>query len=233
MSIAENLALVGRRIAEKARSVGREPEDITLIAVSKTFPALLVEEAARGGQVHFGENRVQEGEDKIPAVNHDGLIWHLIGHLQSNKAKRAVQLFHCIHSVDSVALLQKLELQAASINKRIPVLLQLNLAGEESKFGMPESELDSALDAALQFHNVRAEGLMIMPPFYDDAVRVRPFFRRLRELLDYSRKRCPTLPLKHLSMGMSHDFEEAIEEGATMIRVGTAIFGKRTTQPRA
>src|SRR2546425_7048436 len=163
MSIAENLVLVRRRIAEKARSVGREPEDITLIAVSKTFPALLVEEAARGGQIHFGENRVQEGEDKIPAVSHDGLTWHLIGHLQSNKVKRAVQLFQWIHSVDSVALLQKLELQAVSIGKKIPILLQLNLASEASKFGMPESELDSTLDAALQLHYMRAEGLMIMP----------------------------------------------------------------------
>ncbi len=227
MSIAENLALVRQRIEERARSVGRDPASITLVAVSKTFPACLVEEAARDGQLHFGENRVQEGEDKIPTVNHDGLTWHLIGHLQSNKAKRAAQLFHWIHSVDSVALLQKLDQHAAAIGKKVPILLQLSLAGETTKFGMPESELDSALDAALQLHHVSTEGLMIIPPFYDDPVRVRPFFRRLRELFDYSRRRCPALPLHHLSMGMSHDFEEAIEEGATMIRVGIAIFGKR------
>jgi hypothetical protein len=212
---------------EKARSVGRDMNEIMLVAVSKTFPPLLVEEAARAGQVHFGENRVQEGEDKIPQVHQDGLTWHLIGHLQSNKVKRAVQLFHWIHSVDSVDLLRKIDRHAQSLGKCIPVLLQLSLADEATKFGMAESDLDATLDAAAQLGNVQVEGLMIIPPFYDAPQRVRPFFKRLRELLDYSRKKYPALPLKHLSMGMSHDFEEAIEEGATMIRIGTAIFGTR------
>ncbi|MBI4456369.1 MAG: YggS family pyridoxal phosphate-dependent enzyme [Acidobacteria bacterium] len=227
MSIPENLALVRRRIAKKARSVGRMQEDILLVAVSKTFPASSVEEVARAGQLHFGESRVQEGEDKIPTVNVSGLIWHLVGHLQSNKLKRALQLFHWIHSVDSASLLCKLDRHAAALGKQVPVLLQLNLSGETTKFGISESDLDSTLDAALQLKSVSVEGLMIIPPFYDDPTAARPFFRRLRELLDYSKKRAPALPMKHLSMGMSHDFEEAIEEGATIIRVGTAIFGRR------
>ena len=227
MAIQENLAAVQRRIADKALSIGRAPEEITLVAVSKTFPPSTVDEASRAGQIHFGENRVQEAEDKIPAVLARGLVWHLVGHLQGNKAKRAVQLFDWIHSVDSVDLLLRLDRHAAALGKKIPALLQLDLAAETTKFGMPESALDAALEAASSLGHVSVRGLMIIPPFYDDPVRARPFFRRLKELLDYSRKRAPALPLEHLSMGMTHDFEEAIEEGATMVRVGTAIFGSR------
>ncbi|MBI2821557.1 MAG: YggS family pyridoxal phosphate-dependent enzyme [Acidobacteria bacterium] len=227
MSIADNLQAVRRRIEDKARSIGRSPDEITLVAVTKTIGPERVEEAARAGQLHFGENRVQEGEDKIPAVSHPGLVWHMIGHLQSNKAKRALQLFDWIHSVDSLDLMRKLDRHAAALQKRTPVLLQLNLAGEATKFGMAESDLDAALETALRLSHLSLEGLMIVPPFYDDPAAARPHFRRLRELLEYSRRRAPLLGLKHLSMGMSHDFEEAIEEGATLIRVGTAIFGRR------
>ena len=231
MSIGGNLEQVARRILDTARSAGRPAGEIVLVAVSKTFPASFVQEAAEAGQLHFGENRVQEGEQKIPSVNNPSLVWHLIGHLQGNKARRAVQLFDWIHSVDSVELLGKLDLHAAALQKKLPVLLQVDLAGETTKFGLPESALDAALDAALSLRHITVEGLMILPPFYDDAEAARPYFRRLRELLDYSRRRTPSLPLRHLSMGMTHDFEVAIEEGATMIRVGTAVFGKR--EPRA
>jgi hypothetical protein len=227
MSIAENLRTVGRRIADKARSVGRTPQEITLVAVTKTFPASVVEEAAAAGQIHFGENRIQEGEEKIPAFGQPGLVWHMIGHLQSNKVKRAVQLFDWVHSVDSRELLLKLDRDAGILGKQLPVMLQLDLAGEATKFGMPEGELDAALDSARNLRHISLEGLMIIPPYYDDPEAARPFFRRLRELLDYSRKRAPGLPLRHLSMGMTHDFEAAIEEGATFLRIGTAIFGRR------
>ncbi|HEY2931773.1 MAG TPA: YggS family pyridoxal phosphate-dependent enzyme [Acidobacteriota bacterium] len=227
MSIAENLALVRSRIDQRARSVGRSAGEITLVAVAKTFPLAAVEEAARSGQVHFGENRVQEAEDKIGECSRTDLIWHLVGHLQSNKAKRAAQLFHWIHSVDSVDLMHKLENHAAASGREISTLLQLDLAGETSKSGMPESELDDALAAAAGLTSVSVEGLMILPPFFEDPGRVRPYFKRLRELLEYARRKAPGLPLKHLSMGMTHDFEIAIEEGATMVRIGTAIFGTR------
>lgn len=229
MSIPENLQSVRRRVLLKARSMGRSPEDITLVAVSKTFGPEQVAAAALAGQIHFGENRIQEAEDKIPAVSQSGLVWHMIGHLQANKAKRAVQLFHWIHSVDSIDLLKRLDRHALALNRKTPVLLQINLAGESTKSGMAESDLDDALDTAVGLGGLLLEGLMIIPPLYDDARAARPSFRRLAELLAYGRKRTPTLPLRHLSMGMTHDFEEAIEEGATIIRVGTAIFGHRAT----
>ncbi|MBI3940031.1 MAG: YggS family pyridoxal phosphate-dependent enzyme, partial [Acidobacteria bacterium] len=225
MSIAENLSAVQQRIADKARRVGRAPEEITLVAVSKTFGAPLVDEAASAGQIHFGENRVQEAEDKIPLIRQSGLVWHMIGHLQRNKAKRAVQLFDWIHSVDSQELLCKLDQHAGALGKRTLVLLQLGLAGEETKSGMTEMELEGALDCARSRRNLSVEGLMTIPPFYDNPQAARPFFKRLRQLLEYSRRRAPDLPLRHLSMGMTHDFEVAIEEGATLLRVGTAIFG--------
>ena len=228
MSIPEDLQSVRRRVLLKARSVGRAAEDITLVAVSKAFGPGHVATAALAGQIHFGENRVQEAEGKIPAVSSSGLVWHMIGHLQANKAKRAVQLFDWVHSVDSVDLLKRLDRHALGLNRKTPVLLQINLAGEPAKSGMAESDLDEALDTAVGLHGLLLEGLTIIPPLYDDAQAARPFFRRLAELLAYGRKRTPMLPLRHLSMGMTHDFEEAIEEGATIVRVGTAIFGRRT-----
>jgi len=227
MSIAENLAAVRKRIDQKARSTGRRPEEITLVAVAKTFPLAAIEEAARSGQIHFGENRVQEAEDKIGQTSRTDLTWHLIGHLQSNKAKRAAQLFQWIHSVDSIDMMQKLNQHSAAAGKVLNLLLQLNLAGETTKSGMPESDLDDALAAATGLQNVSLQGFMILPPFFEDAMRVRPYFRKLRELLEYARAKTPGLPLKHLSMGMTHDFELAIEEGATLLRIGTAIFGAR------
>ena len=227
MSIRQNLESVRHRIASKARSIGRSPDDITLVAVSKTFGPSHVIEAALAGQIHFGENRVQEAEDKIPVVPESALVWHMIGHLQTNKAKRALQLFRWIQSVDSVELLRTLDRYAQALGKKTSVLLQLNLAGEAPKSGMAESELDAALDAAAGLNTLSLEGLMIIPPFCDDPQAARPFFRRLAQLLAYSQRRAPSLPLRHLSMGMTHDFEEAIEEGATILRVGTAIFGPR------
>jgi pyridoxal phosphate enzyme (YggS family) len=223
------------RIAECARRAGRTPEDVTLIAVSKTHAAETVQRALAAGVADFGENRVQEAEEKIETVGRSGAggalrpRWHLIGHLQSNKARRAVKLFDVMHTVESVELIERLERMCVEAGRaELPVLLQVDLAGEETKAGTGADELPELVAKAATCTHVRLAGLMTLPPFYEDPERVRPFFRRLRELRDAWRGRGAFGEGRgELSMGMSHDFEVAIEEGATMVRVGTAIFGAR------
>ena len=230
MSIAQNLADVRRRVADAARRAGRSPDEVTLVAVSKTFSADAVREAYAAGQRDFGENKVQEGLQKIEQTADIGIRWHLIGHLQSNKAKRAAGAFACIHSVDSVDLVHKLDAAGAAAAPEI--LVQVDLAGESTKFGAPEEEAHRCVRAALDARSIRLAGLMLLPPWNEDQEQTRPWFRRLRELRDrLVQDGVPAASLRHLSMGMSHDFEAAIEEGSTLVRVGTAIFGKRQARP--
>jgi PLP dependent protein len=230
-SIAENLQRVRARIDAAAGRAGRAPGAIRLIAVSKTFGADHVRAAWAAGQHDFGENKVQEGLQKIAETADIDLRWHLIGHLQSNKAKRAAGAFAAIHSVDSVELLRRLDAAAEAGGHAPDVLVQVDLAGEATKFGAPPSVAREVVGAALEARAVKLVGLMILPPWSEDPEWARPWFVRLRELRDrWVAEGVPTAALAQLSMGMSHDFEAAIEEGATIVRVGTAIFGKRTVR---
>jgi pyridoxal phosphate enzyme (YggS family) len=228
-ALAARLQNVRDRIHAAAERSNRSPKEITLVAVSKTHPAGLVSEGIVAGLTDFGENRVQEAETKIPEVGRDAARWHLIGHLQSNKARRAVELFDVIHSVDSVALVERLDRICREVDRHeLPVLIQVDLGHEATKTGAPESDLTPVAQAIAESECLRLVGLMTLPPFFDDPEDARPFFQRLRKLRDDLQakdvfgERCGDL-----SMGMTHDFEIAIEEGATMIRVGTAIFGER------
>ena len=227
--IAANLTAVRARIGAAARRAGRDPGEVTLIAVSKTFGAGHVRAAWAAGQQHFGENKVQEALQKIAETSDIPIRWHLIGHLQSNKARKAAQPFACIHSIDSVELLQKIDAAAAEAGAAPEVLVQVDLAGEATKFGAPAAHARRVVDAALACRAARLSGLMVLPPWSEDQEATRPWFVRLRALRDeWIAAGVPRDALRHLSMGMSHDFEAAIEEGATMVRVGTAIFGRRT-----
>ena len=227
-AIAENLAAVRSRIADAARRAGRDPSSITLIAVSKTFDAGHVRAAWNAGQRDFGENKVQEAEQKMAETGDlAGARWHLIGHLQSNKAKKTPG-FAAIHSIDSIELLRRVDAAAVERGSRPDVLIQTDLAGEDTKFGAAESDIEAIARAALEGRAVRLAGLMVLPPWNENQEETRPWFARLRALRDrLIAAGIPATALAHLSMGMSHDFEAAIEEGATMVRVGTAIFGKR------
>ncbi|MFC1998027.1 YggS family pyridoxal phosphate-dependent enzyme [Chloroflexota bacterium] len=216
--IAQNLKAVEQRVAMACERAGRSPDEVTIIAVSKTKPAEVVEAAFEAGSTNFGENRVQEAEEKIAKLSHINPTWHLIGHLQTNKVKIAVQLFDIIHSVDSVKLAGVISAQA---DKEIEVLLQVNVAQEESKGGFTVAELPQALETISKLPNIKVQGLMTIAPWVNDTEEVRPVFKRLKELDD-------SLGLKHLSMGMTDDYEVAIEEGATMVRIGRAIFGARS-----
>ena len=226
--ILGNLAANRERIAAAAAAAGRPPDDIRLLAVSKTFSADHVRAAHAAGQRDFGENKVQEALQKIGETADLDIRWHLIGHLQSNKAKKAAPAFAAIHSVDSVDLLQRIDAAAADAGKTPELFIQVDLAGETTKFGAGEAEVPAIARAAMECRAARLRGLMLLPPWFDDPEQARPYFRRLRELrqrlvedgIDGSK-------LRELSMGMSHDFEVAIQEGATLVRVGTAIFGKR------
>jgi hypothetical protein len=224
------IADVRRRIELAARRAGRAPEDITLVAVSKTQPALMLKLALEAGLRDFGENRVQESDEKIREVGRESARWHLIGHLQANKARRAVLLFDFIHSLDSVALAGRLDrLCVEEGREELPVLIQVDLAGEETKSGASEEELPELVAAVAAAERLSLRGLMTLPPFFEEAERARPFFQRLRELRDAlgSGMAFGATRTGELSMGMSHDFEIAIEEGASMVRVGTALFGER------
>lgn len=226
--IAGNLDRVRQRIALAAARAGRRPGEITLVAVSKTFPAEAIRAAYDVGLRAFGENRVQEFESKRATLAHlADATWHLIGHLQSNKARRAVSLFHRIDSVDSFPLAQKLDSAADAEGKRLPILLEVHLGGETTKSGVAEESVASLAADILSLSHLELLGLMTVPPYSDDAEKARPYFRKLREIRD-GLSRTINKPLPVLSMGMSHDFEVAIEEGATEIRVGTALFGKRS-----
>jgi pyridoxal phosphate enzyme (YggS family) len=232
MSIAENIALVKEQIAAAARRAQRSPEPITLMAVSKTFPPDIIQQAYEAGLRIFGENRVQEFAAKADALQSlTEAEWHLIGHLQSNKAGKAVELFSAIDSVDSLRLAEKLNVSAEKIAKKIPVLIEINIGGEDVKSGVaPDSaELELLLSSASRLSCVQFRGLMTIPPFTEDPQGARPYFRKLRSVRDQiASRKLPGVSLDVLSMGMSHDFEVAIEEGSTCVRLGTAIFGART-----
>jgi PLP dependent protein len=230
-TIAANLRSVRSRIDAAADRAGRDPSDILLVAVSKTFSANHVRAAWAAGHRDFGENKVQEALQKIAETADKDLKWHLIGHLQSNKAKKAAAGFACIHTVDSVDLLRKLDQAAIEQGVSPEVLIQVDLAGETTKFGAPADQARRVLDAGLESRAVHLAGLMVIPPWNEDQEQTRPWFVRLRALRDaWLESGVPSAALRHLSMGMSHDFEAAVEEGATLVRVGTAIFGKRTVR---
>ncbi len=230
-SVGHNLTRVRERIAAAARAAGRSDEDVSLLAVSKTFGPDYVRAAYAAGQRDFGENKVQEALQKIAETSDIQIGWHLIGHLQSNKARRAAGAFAAIHSIDSIELLRRVDAAAAEAGATPRVLIQVDFAGEATKFGAPEADVPGIVDAALECRAVRLTGLMLLPPWFDDPEQARPYFQRLRALRDrlVARGTDPAL-LGELSMGMSHDFEVAIQEGATLVRIGTAIFGKRTVR---
>lgn len=228
-TVASNLAAVRAEIARAARACGRDPADIRLVAVSKTFGVDAIRAAIAAGQRDFGENRVQEALPKIEALAGEAsLRWHLIGHLQSNKARKAARPFDAIHSIDSVELLRRVDTAAAEAHRSPELLVQVDLAGEATKFGAPPDEARRILDASASLKAARIVGLMLLPPYFEDPEMTRPYFRRLRDLRDtLVAEGYPADRLAQLSMGMSHDFPVAIEEGATIVRVGTAIFGRR------
>lgn len=227
-TFAQRLSEIQSRIADAAARAGRDAREVTLIAVSKTHPVEAVQEAVAAGVTDFGENRVQEAMTKIPFVTSTAVRWHLIGHLQSNKAKPAAEHFACVQSVDSAALAARLNRLAGEAGRTLSILLQVKLGDEDTKSGMEETDLVNVFREAREMPHLRVAGLMAIPPFLENPEDVRPFFRRLREWRDAINERFPETPLDELSMGMSHDFEVAIEEGATMVRVGTALFGSRT-----
>ena len=225
MDLAANLETIRLRIKAACDRCDREPNSLTLLAVSKTQPPEMVNAAAGLGLLAFGENKVQEAKAKIPLCS-GKLRWHFIGHLQSNKCRDAVQLFQMIQSVDSLALAQEINKRADEAAKTMPVLLEVNLAGEASKFGYQSKALLAELNQINALPRLEIHGLMTVPPWSPEAENSRPHFRQLREL----KEACEQIlgaPLPHLSMGMSGDFEVAIEEGATMVRIGTALFGAR------
>ncbi len=225
MSLAENFESIRAKISSACSGAGRNPADVALMAVSKNQPTAAVEEVARLGVRLFGENRVQEAKGKIPQCS-GSLIWHMIGHLQSNKCRDAVALFDMIQGVDSLGLAEELDKAAEKQSKTIKLLLEVNVAGEASKFGYKPEAVLADLDAILRLPRVELHGLMTIAPYSPLPERARPFFRMLRELRDRCQERIGG-PLPVLSMGMSGDFEVAIEEGSTLVRIGTALFGDR------
>ena len=229
MSFADNLAAIQQRIQAACARAGRDPQSVQLLAVSKTCPAEVIAEAVNCGQVLFGENKIQEAKAKIPSCPGKAR-WHFIGHLQSNKARDAVELFEMIQGVDSLSLAQEISKRCEQASKQMPILLEANMAGESSKFGYKPEQLLADLEALNRLPRMTVQGLMTIPPFAVDAEKSRPHFQQLREL----KSRCEEIlgaPLPHLSMGMSGDFEIAIEEGATIVRIGTALFGPRKARP--
>lgn len=228
--IFRHIKEIYRSISHSALKADRDPHEVQLIVVSKTVGIPAIREAVDSGARVFGESRVQEAKTKVLSdeimAMPEKLEWHLIGHLQKNKARDAVQLFEVIHTVDSIELAEELDRQAEKIGKIQRVLIQVKLSAEETKHGVSEAELPELLKRAAQLKHLRIEGLMTIPPYLESAKDVAPFFKRLRELRDEAAKKGYMLP--ELSMGMSHDYETAIEEGATMVRIGTAIFGERS-----
>lgn len=227
MDVSANLEVVRERIAKAAARSGRSPEAVTLIAVSKEMPVERIRLAIEAGVTVLGENRVQEAAAKIGALGRP-VRWHLIGHLQTNKAKDAVALFDLIQSVDSVHLARELERRAAAAGKVVPILVQVNVGQEATKGGLAPEGLRAGLEAIADFSHLETQGLMAIPPIPEEPEASRPYFRQLRSLWEAARDwGIPRISMRHLSMGMSADYEVAIEEGATMVRVGTAIFGPR------
>jgi len=227
VGIEENLKIVQKRITEVALKTGRQPGDITLVAVTKTVASDLINQAIAGGVSVIGENRVQEAVQKHPQIT-GGVQWHLIGHLQSNKAKKAVEMFSLIHSVDSPDLAREIGRRALEANKVQEVLLEVNTSGEPQKYGFGLEEVLAALTEIKDIGGIKVLGLMTVGPLTEDDQRVRKAFRRLRIIFQEAAKlNLPNVQMKHLSMGMSGDFETAIEEGSNMVRIGSAIFGSR------
>ncbi|HEY9464503.1 MAG TPA: YggS family pyridoxal phosphate-dependent enzyme [Vicinamibacterales bacterium] len=236
MAVADRLTEIRERIASAARSAGRDPSSVRLVAVSKTFPIESIADAFAAGQRDFGENRVQEALQKVEQAAlqkidrsaDQSIRWHLLGHLQTNKARKAVPAFAMIQSVDSVELIHKLDQAAADTQHAPELLIQVDLAGEATKFGVPPNEMPRLFDAAAACRAAKVVGLMTLPPFPEMPEDSRPWFRQLRELRDqWQASGVPASMLRELSMGMSGDFEVAVQEGATIVRVGTAIFGSR------
>jgi pyridoxal phosphate enzyme (YggS family) len=229
IDIERNLRMVADRIAGVAESCGRPAKEVQLIAVSKTFPAQTIRTAAAAGQLRFGENRIQEAEPKIQALRRIPEIeWHLVGHLQSNKAKKAAELFEVIHSLDSVKIAIRLNEFCVMAGRVRRALVQVDLGHEATKSGADPGDVRDIIAAASGWKGIRLDGLMTIPPFFEDPEQTRPYFsalRQLRDTLQSEQRGC--LGQGNLSMGMSHDFEVAIQEGATMVRIGTAIFGTR------
>jgi hypothetical protein len=223
--LAENLDLIQQRIRAACERAGRALDSITLLAVSKTHPPETIREAAGCGQMFFGENKIQEAKAKIPLCP-GKCRWHFIGHLQSNKVRDAVELFEMIQGVDSLALAREISKRCEQAAKRMPILLEVNVAGEASKFGYKPEQLLVELNELNALPKIEIHGLMAIPPYTTDPEKARPYFRRLRELKEQA-EAVLGAPLPHLSMGMSDDFEIAIEEGATLVRIGTALFGPR------
>lgn len=219
--ITDRLARLTSRINEACHKAGRAPSEVSLVAVTKTLSADTVRAGLSAGLTVFGENYIQEAQAKINEIN-SSAVWHFIGHLQTNKAKYAVRLFDLIHSVDNIKLARELNKRAGSAGRVIPILVQINISGEESKSGVSKDQAEELIHEVLEFPHLKTRGLMTVPPFFEKPDLVRPYFKALRELKE---KIGP--PLIDLSMGMTGDFEVAIEEGATIIRVGTAIFGPR------
>jgi pyridoxal phosphate enzyme (YggS family) len=232
MSIAANISSIQQRISAAARRAGRSVDDIALMAVSKTQPPERIREAYDAGQCLFGENRVQEFAGKAGALQDlQAAAWHMIGHLQTNKAAKTAELFRAVDSVDSLKLAEKLDAAARTLGKKLDVLIEINVGGEAAKSGVALNShaLEELLIAAPRLEALVFRGLMTVPPFTDDPQGARPYFRKLRELRDaIAARKLPSIALDELSVGMSHDFEVAIEEGSTCVRVGTAIFGERT-----
>ncbi|HKS09335.1 MAG TPA: YggS family pyridoxal phosphate-dependent enzyme [Pyrinomonadaceae bacterium] len=227
--LAARFASVKARVAAAAEQCGRDPSGVSLIAISKTHPASVIKEVIELGATDLGENRVQEAETKIPEVGQKGARWHLVGHLQANKARKALGLFDVIHSLDSIELARRLDRLCAEIGREsLPLLIQIDLGHEETKSGVDEKELPQLIETVQQLERLELIGLMTLPPFFEDPKQARPYFRRLRELRDeLAGKGAFGERSGELSMGMTHDFAVAIEEGATMVRIGTAIFGER------
>jgi pyridoxal phosphate enzyme (YggS family) len=235
--IKTNIIKVRERIAQAAKRSGRAPESIQLVAVSKTVPVEKIIEAVDAGITDIGENRVQEADQKYQAIYKDeatipiiGTIkWHLVGHLQTNKIKRALEIFDMIHSVDSIHLMDAIEKRATKMDKVVDMLVEVNTSAEETKYGVKPEEIVDFIERASQYDHLRVRGLMTIGLFAEDPEVVRPCFQQLRELRDkVANLNLPSIEMKYLSMGMTNDFEVAIEEGANIVRIGTAIFGART-----
>ena len=227
LTITDAIGRLQERIEAARQRAGRRDE-VTLVAVTKQVPVERIAEAYRAGVRHFGENRVQEFEDKHRLLVLPSATWHMVGHLQSNKAGRTLELFDCVDSLDSLHLAQKLDKAAGEQGKRLPVLIQLHLGDEPSKHGVEPASLAALAEQLAGLPHLAVEGLMTIPPFLEPAERLRPFFHRLRELAEeLERRRLPGVSIRRLSMGMTHDFELAVEEGATEVRLGTALFGPR------
>lgn len=228
MNIKDTIAAIQAQIAAAATACGRSPEEITLIGVSKRKPAALIEAAIASGHRDFGENYIQEAMEKIDAIGRDKAVWHFIGHLQSNKARFAVNYFDLIHTVDKLKLAREISKQAAKIDKTQDILIQINIAEEETKSGAEAGEVTDLVKEISALPHLRVKGLMCMPPFFDDPEEARPYFRQVKNISrDIDALALPRVEMAHLSMGMSNDFAVAVEEGATLVRVGTAIFGSR------